>query len=240
YTGLWFDIESVPNDYQHTKNCVTQNYTWTAVGKKVRQGAIMRQSTSSPDPAFMTVFAEGVPEVPYQIVASDYRTYSCVYSCLERFGFRAEFAWVFSRKPTLPDNTIKHCHEVFTAMGVDPTKMVNITQGEECPYYEKIEETLAENEQYLLKILGPYVPTTTTPAPTHLDQSIVEMSEEEKTLQDLKGKMESGFSTLCTDSQQKETNGASSEDQEDDPNSSTHPVTSFPLLPFLLLPFLIY
>ena len=28
YSGLWFDIESVPNEYQHTKKCVTQNYTW--------------------------------------------------------------------------------------------------------------------------------------------------------------------------------------------------------------------
>ncbi|KAK8723675.1 hypothetical protein OTU49_011489 [Cherax quadricarinatus] len=145
YAGLWFDIESVPNEYQHTKQCIIQYYTWTGThmdvatrglsekGKKVQQGAVMHkeiEATDNPDPAYMTVVASGVPEAPYQIVATDYRSYSCVYSCIEYFGFRAEFSWVFGRTPTLPPTTIAICHHALTTMGVDPEKMNTILQGE--------------------------------------------------------------------------------------------------------------
>ncbi|XP_071521225.1 crustacyanin-A2 subunit-like [Panulirus ornatus] len=178
YTGLWFDIESVPNEYQYTKMCVTQNYTWTGQvmrvatrgltqdETKVQQGAVMHPEQ---DPAHMTVEAAGVPEAPYQIVDTDYRSFSCVYSCLEYFGFRAEFAWVFSRTPTLPDDKIKRCHDAFTRMKVDPEKMIPIVQGEVCPYHSKLQQMLADSEQYLLNILGPYVPapSTTTVLPPH-------------------------------------------------------------------------
>nr|XP_053646897.1 crustacyanin-A2 subunit-like isoform X3 [Cherax quadricarinatus] len=187
YAGLWFDIESVPNEYQHTKQCIIQYYTWTGThmdvatrglsekGKKVQQGAVMHkeiEATDNPDPAYMTVVASGVPEAPYQIVATDYRSYSCVYSCIEYFGFRAEFSWVFGRTPTLPPTTIAICHHALTTMGVDPEKMNTILQGEECPYSQKLETMLAESEQYLLEILGPYVPTTTTLPPVMASQDV--------------------------------------------------------------------
>ncbi|KAK4322316.1 hypothetical protein Pmani_006922 [Petrolisthes manimaculis] len=84
-----------------------------------------------PDPAHMTVTAAGVPAAPYQILETDYRTYSCVYSCLEYFGFRAEFAWVFGRTPTLSTNTRARCHQVLTQINVQSTKMVPVVQGEE-------------------------------------------------------------------------------------------------------------
>ncbi|XP_063613025.1 crustacyanin-A2 subunit-like [Penaeus indicus] len=216
YAGLWFDIESVPNQYQHTKKCVTQNYTWTGeymnVGtrgltdedEKVRQGAVMHvedYDVEKPDPAYMTVDASGVPAAPYQIIATDYRTYSCVYSCLEYFGFRAEFAWVFGRTPTLPPSTIARCHKKFTGMGVDPKKMFPIVQGETCPYYEKLDEMLATSERQLLRLLGPDVPTTSTtttstvtPKLAHEEVVLEEIEEtvrlEEKIVKEIETKVE--------------------------------------------------
>ena len=67
--------------------------------------------------------------VPPQIVDTDYENYSCVYSCLEYFGFRAEFAWVFGRRPSIDASHVQHCHQTFRDMGVDPTKMLVIQQG---------------------------------------------------------------------------------------------------------------
>ncbi|MPC87740.1 hypothetical protein E2C01_082613 [Portunus trituberculatus] len=80
YTGLWFDIESVPNEYQYTKKCVTQNYTWTGEqmevatrgltdeDEKIRQIAVMVKDENLLDPASMIVQAAGVPEAPYQVL----------------------------------------------------------------------------------------------------------------------------------------------------------------------------
>ncbi|XP_070001405.1 crustacyanin-A2 subunit [Penaeus vannamei] len=203
YSGLWFDIESVPNQYQHTKKCVTQNYTWTGEymnvatrgltdeDEKVRQGAVMHveeYDVEKPDPAYMTVDAAGVPAAPYQIIATDYRTYSCVYSCLEYFGFRAEFAWVFGRTTTLPPSTIAKCHKKFTSMGVDPKKMFPIVQGAACPYYEKLDEMMATSERQLVALLGPDLPTTSTTTSTTTTSPVTsKLAREEDLLEDIQG-----------------------------------------------------
>merc|ERR1740131_826284 len=176
YQGLWFDIESVPNQYQHTKACVTQNYTWAGdmmtvatrglneEGKKVRQSALMRveeEKIDEPHPAYMTVEATGVPEAPYQIIDTDYETYSCVYSCLEYYGFRAEFAWVFGRRPSIEASAVQKCHQTFRDMGVDPTKMLVIQQGKDCPYWEKIDMMLDESNAMVSRLLGKQLPKWT-------------------------------------------------------------------------------
>ncbi|KAK8377943.1 hypothetical protein O3P69_014109 [Scylla paramamosain] len=182
YSGLWFDIESVPNEYQYTKKCVTQNYTWTGEqmdvatrgltddDEKIRQMAVMVKDESLLDPASMIVQAAGVPEAPYQIIATDYRTYSCVYSCLDGYaGFMAEFMWVFSRTPSLPADKIKYCHDIFNNTGADPMKMVPVVQQDPCPYFEKLDKMLMESEKHLLKVMGPpssskpFTPSTIPP-----------------------------------------------------------------------------
>ncbi|XP_076028822.1 crustacyanin-C1 subunit-like isoform X2 [Oratosquilla oratoria] len=178
YSGVWFDIVTVPNEYQHTKHCVTQNYTWTGEnmvvatkgltedGRKVRQGAVMHveQSRQPPDPAHMTVIATGVPEAPYQITDTDYVNYACVYSCMEYVGFRAEFAWVFSRKPQLEEKYIERCRTNLQEKGVDPDKMVEVRQGDSCPYQKHIDTLLDINEKQVEENLKHVVPST-TPSP---------------------------------------------------------------------------
>lgn len=179
YSGLWFDIETVPNEYQHTKKCVTQNYTWTGEqmdvatrgltvdDTKVRQSAVMLRDDGMDNPASMLVQAAGVPEAPYQIIDTDYRTYSCVYSCLDGYaGFRAEFMWVFSRTPTLSPSRIKYCNDIFTSMDIIPEKMVPVVQEHPCPYFEKLDQMLAESRQHILKVVGPPEPSTPSPIPT--------------------------------------------------------------------------
>lgn len=257
YTGLWFDIESVPNEYQHTKKCVTQNYAWkdnymnvatrglTSEDKKVRQGAIMRVADKpTPNPAHMTVEAAGVPAAPYQIISTDYRTYSCVYSCLEYFGFRAEFFWIFGRNPMLPAEKIRLCHRTFENLGVNYKKMVPIVQGAPCPYSDKLDQMLAENEDYLLNILGPYQPTSSVPTPLPLttaapnspssgtvEEELKEIKEivkeEKKAVQELEEKI------LLISEENLPGNTGESEDKEmmgDDPNAATCVSTSATLV----------
>ncbi|XP_071527885.1 uncharacterized protein [Panulirus ornatus] len=183
YTGLWFDIESVPNEYQLTKACVSHKYSWkddhmnvvsrglSQDDQKIRVSlAFLPDEEHLPqDPARMKVIAEGTPESPYLVIDTDYRTFSCVYSCLEYFSFRAEFFWLFGRTPTLPEHTANRCHERLTAMGIDYTKMAVIRQGETCPYNKKLEQLLKNNNQLMDRTLGPELPReiVTTPATTN-------------------------------------------------------------------------
>lgn len=50
-----------------------------------------------------------------------------------------------------------------------------------CPYYDKLEQILAESEQYQLNILGPDVPTTSSSPP---QQDVVHLVQEEQEVRD--------------------------------------------------------
>ncbi|KAK7076028.1 hypothetical protein SK128_019149 [Halocaridina rubra] len=167
YQGLWFDIQSIPNEYQDAKKCTSQNYTWkgdhmisvgkgiTEAGKKVRQTVHLLEELElrdPPNPAHMTVSGPDVPLSPYEVIATDYVTYSCVHSCLDYFGFKAEFFWVFSRTPALHQEYVTLCHDALTNMGADPTKMMNIPHGEFCPYTDKLDQLLEKNRQLILQV----------------------------------------------------------------------------------------
>ncbi|XP_042859954.1 crustacyanin-C1 subunit-like [Penaeus japonicus] len=168
YQGLWFDVKNTPNEYQATKECISQNYTWTGDrmqvvsrgltddGMKVRQSMYMvpEEYEYPPNPAHMTVIMEGMPESPYQIISTDYTSYSCVYSCLEYIGFRAEFFWLFSRTPWVSSRGRETCLQELEDLGIDHTKMEDIRQGETCPYNSRLEAILEENQKMLTKIMG--------------------------------------------------------------------------------------
>ncbi|KAK7073660.1 hypothetical protein SK128_000732 [Halocaridina rubra] len=226
----------------------------TSEGKKVRQSAVMRveiESVQEPNPAHMTVDAAGVPAAPYQIISSDYRTYSCVYSCLEYFGFRAEFFWIFGRTPTLPAEKIKLCHETLENLGVNYEKMVPIVQGEPCPYYAKLDQMLSESEEHLLKVLGPNVSTSsssenipiTTVATTTKEEQIIEeeikeikeiVQEEKKVIQELEIKM----AQTPSDNLYKETAKVSQKPKEIDQDEDNSAPTLSPAM-LLLFPMLV-
>ncbi|XP_047486092.1 crustacyanin-A2 subunit-like [Penaeus chinensis] len=181
YQGLWFDIASVPNEYQVTKQCISQNYTWTgnemrvlgrglsADGMKVRQGMYMvsEELDGPANPAHMTVIMDGMPESPYEVISTDYTNYSCVYSCLEYFGFRAEFFWLFSRTPWVSSWALETCQQDLEDMGIDSTKMIEILQGETCPYNSKLDAILEENRKFMMKNIGGQIPVATAPSPTN-------------------------------------------------------------------------
>nr|XP_027235668.1 crustacyanin-C1 subunit-like isoform X1 [Penaeus vannamei] len=176
YQGLWFDIASVPNEYQVTKQCISQNYTWTGDemrvvsrglaedGLKVRQGMYMvPEEFEEPfEPAHMTVNYGRMPESPYDVISTDYTTYSCVYSCLEYFGFRAEFFWLFSRTPWISSWARETCQQDLEDMGIDTGKMLEVLQGETCPYNTRLDAILDENRKLMRKLMSAAPSNVTT------------------------------------------------------------------------------
>lgn len=152
YSGIWFNIEMVPNEYAEITYCTMTNYTWQGdlmlvderglndAKTKMKQASLMHPTEGQP--GVLTVDAEGVPNAPYVVVETDYERYSCVHSCLAMMGFRAAFSWILSREPTLDPALVAHCHDRLHEWEIDTSAMVNVTQGKGCPYTSKLASVL--------------------------------------------------------------------------------------------------
>ncbi|ROT62679.1 crustacyanin subunit C [Penaeus vannamei] len=72
---------------------------------------------------------------PYVILDTDYENFSCIYSCAgHNFGYYADFAFIFSRSPTLADRYYRRCEAAFMNIGVDPSRFSKTAQGASCSY----------------------------------------------------------------------------------------------------------
>ncbi|XP_018017880.1 crustacyanin-A1 subunit-like, partial [Hyalella azteca] len=75
--------------------------------------------------------------IQFIILDTDYENYACLYSCLQRFTFKAEFVWVLSRAPVVTQSFVRRCRELITTeSGFDWRRLHMVEQGETCPYWE--------------------------------------------------------------------------------------------------------
>ena len=78
---------------------------------------------------FPTVFA-----APYEVIDTDYETYSCVYSCIEWDNYKSEYGFVFSRTPQSTGPANAKCAAVFRNNGVDFSRFAQVEHTAECVY----------------------------------------------------------------------------------------------------------
>lgn len=65
-----------------------------------------------------------LPYSPYWVVSTDYTTYSVVYSCTDIFKrFHFNYAWIFSRSPTLPCVIVAYAKKLLNEEGINTSKM---------------------------------------------------------------------------------------------------------------------
>jgi len=127
YMGVWYEIQSQPSIFQNIKKCLKTNYRRTGKNTVViasqgktaydRPASSMYSMTITQDnPARMitTDFIAGY-EPPYEVIDTDYKTYSCVHTCLNVgiFGIN-DYVFIFSRTRTLSQDKINHCRRLFS------------------------------------------------------------------------------------------------------------------------------
>uniref|UniRef100_A0A667XH51 Apolipoprotein D n=1 Tax=Myripristis murdjan TaxID=586833 RepID=A0A667XH51_9TELE len=142
YIGKWHEIQKLPNVFQRGE-CGTATYNLKAPGvvgvlnsELLADGSINSITGSAKvkdpsEPAKLEVsFYESSPPGPYWVLSSDYEGHSLVYGCTDYGLFHMEFAWILSRQPTLPEETIEELHSIMTAYGISVHKLTSTNQDE--------------------------------------------------------------------------------------------------------------
>ncbi|KAK2895858.1 apolipoprotein Da, duplicate 2 [Channa argus] len=140
YLGTWYEIQKLPNNFQ-LGECSTATYSLKSPGvvdvlnrELLANGTMsfIRGTAVAKDPAepakLLVSFFETSPPSPYWVLSTDYTNYSLVYSCTDLGSLRMEFAWILSRQPILPEETIEDLQSTLSSIGVLLDKLVSTNQ----------------------------------------------------------------------------------------------------------------
>ncbi|XP_072897497.1 apolipoprotein D-like [Hemitrygon akajei] len=156
YMGIWYDIEHLPT-HTSSGDCVSEEYIldndgWVdlRVEEKLKNGSL-RVHKGNVIPAHLNVTAslqyqlklpfKHVPDiaelsfVPYLVLATDYETYSLVYSCFQQIPtawHHVQYVWILSRERHLAENITDNLHEILKSYDIKTEEMVKTVQ-EDCP-----------------------------------------------------------------------------------------------------------
>ncbi|XP_030259342.1 apolipoprotein D-like [Sparus aurata] len=140
YLGTWYDIQRLPHSFQKGE-CSTATYSLKSPGvvgvlnrELLADGTINSISGSAmakdpSQPAKLSVsFFEYAPPAPYWVLSTDYNNYSLVYSCTDLGVLHVEFAWIMSRQPTMPEETLEELKGTLSSIGVRVDKLLSSNQ----------------------------------------------------------------------------------------------------------------
>ncbi|KAM4719069.1 apolipoprotein D-like [Anableps anableps] len=135
YMGKWYEIEKLPAYFAKGK-CIQANYslkkdgTVQVLNSQVSKGKkTVVEGTAkildSHEPGKLGVrFTSFTPYSPYWVLTTDYTNVSVVYSCMDVLRvFHMDFAWILSRSPSLPDETVNRTKELLMSEGINVSNM---------------------------------------------------------------------------------------------------------------------
>ncbi|XP_072330119.1 apolipoprotein D-like [Scyliorhinus torazame] len=155
FLGTWFEIESL-NTNLVKGDCIAHTFSqsadnWIHVnttekrdnGKRILYIGKLSPANVKEDAKLQILLSEGVyldfvpyqdqlTFIPYDVLATDFRSYSLVYSCTQRYFTPTIYAWILSRGSQLDENTIKALEDILKANDINIDKMQQINQ-KDCP-----------------------------------------------------------------------------------------------------------
>ncbi|XP_072330120.1 apolipoprotein D-like [Scyliorhinus torazame] len=155
FMGTWFEIESL-NTNLVKGDCIAHTFSqsadnWIHVnttekrdnGKRILYIGKLSPANVKEDAKLQILLSEGIyldfgpPHdefsfIPYDVLATDFRSYSLVYSCTQHYFTPTIYAWILSRGSQLDENTIKALEDILKANNINIDKMQQIDQ-KDCP-----------------------------------------------------------------------------------------------------------
>jgi len=127
YMGTWYEIQAQESSYRTVTACGKSEYSLLSDAVHVvtqgedESGAPQKDSTKmsiSENPARMFTSIRTflmTLEPPFEVLDTDYESYSCVHSCLSFSLFGTyQYMWVYSRSRTLEQSKIDACRTLFS------------------------------------------------------------------------------------------------------------------------------
>ncbi|XP_056277517.1 apolipoprotein Da, duplicate 2 [Pseudoliparis swirei] len=130
YLGKWYDVQRLPHAFQKGE-CCTATYSLKSPGVVgvFNSELLLRCMINVMILCLLQVsFFENAPHAPYWVLSTDYDTYSLVYSCTDLGVMHMDFAWILSREPTLPEETLEELHSTLSSIGVRVDKLLTTSQ----------------------------------------------------------------------------------------------------------------
>ncbi|XP_069161768.1 crustacyanin-C1 subunit-like [Procambarus clarkii] len=145
YAGVWYEFALTNNPYQLINKCVRNEYFFDGNQFEVKSTGlngygklVKRNGRVYPNPfgePHLTIDYENSFAAPYVILDTDYSNFACLYSCMSFNNlYYSDFAFIFSRSPSLDDKFVKHCEAVFRNLKVDTSRFQQTVQGYSCDY----------------------------------------------------------------------------------------------------------
>ncbi|XP_044736511.1 apolipoprotein D-like [Chrysoperla carnea] len=152
YLGNWYEISKYPMIMESYGSCVKINYVKNS-GSRIADmtirmvdpvsnsiNTVSRKVKTQIDNGATLIISNkyGKNQFNYKILATDYINWSLVWSCEEVTSysnenlnetFTFEFAWIYSRQPTLSKRFLNRIQEILIENHLDPTKLVPTDQG---------------------------------------------------------------------------------------------------------------
>ncbi|CAL8369960.1 unnamed protein product [Boreogadus saida] len=140
YLGKWYEIAKLPTLFQKGE-CGTATYSDKSPGvvgvlnrELLANGTInsivgSATATDPTVPAKLEVsFFEGSPPGDYWVLSTDYTGHALVFGCSQFWPISAQFSWILSREPTMPEETLADLRGILASAGVKVDKMVATDQ----------------------------------------------------------------------------------------------------------------
>lgn len=148
FSGTWYQVEEVPNQYVAVKKCIRTKYDYNGSALLVTTEGLdkhgdltdKRAVLSAVEPRresrerYLQLTAQNVPTVPYHILKANYTEYACVYSCFEVIELKVEVYSILTRTPYPSEDSLDTCRRAFLKMRLSLKKLRKVAQGEQCWY----------------------------------------------------------------------------------------------------------
>jgi len=144
YLGTWYEIQKFANVDQLGSTCNYAEYSDNGDGTVGVHNAgldadgnvseIFGYVEESDIPGRLLLHLDGVPVVgDYNVLDTDYVTWTAVYSCGNILGASVEQAWILARDNILTPEQLNEAFAAYTKWGIDISHM-SVSPQENCTY----------------------------------------------------------------------------------------------------------